>query len=376
MKLYWVEEPAEGESTVDLTIRATSEGSCPVPNRPAQAQYAVNTPLGLPRPATAGPAGDFDAVTSNTGPLWDHRGSPNEHAFPVTIRSDLLVEPVVEQARASITATDGKPVAPQEAPVWIVDSDGLSRASLESPGPYPQSELFRDVVVPVFRAGDASQPLSVDYSVAGSSSEPADPAIDLSITSPQPLVFAPGERVQRITMLLRADGVTERTEEATVSLSTPSVDPSDPVSATIQILDSAGGIALPTSTLHHPRQGWRYEADDYRLREIHVFTERGGGGSVTEAELAIRKNLKGGKCAWLAGKRFVAGPCDRTVWISSDGTYEPDFYYFRVKQLQPSRGNVKSYSAFSRATDTSKSSELDMNKGQNANTFKIRTPKK
>lgn len=371
--LYWVEEPAAGDTSVVLEIRANPDGSCPMPNQPATAQYVVDTPIGTPRPATAG--ADYDAVlVGNTGPLWDHRGSPNWHTFSVTIHSDLLPEPVVEQARARITFTDGKPEVPQEAPLWIIDSDGLSRASLETGGPYRQEEKFRDVVIPVFRGGDASQPLTVDYSLTGSSSAPATPGEDFSITSPQPLVFGPAERVKLITLSLRADGVPEPLEEATVALATTSVD--DPVSATVEIVESAGGVALPVSTLHHPRQGFRYPPDDYRLREIHVFTEKGGGGSVAEAELSIRMNRKDGTCAWLRGKRFRNGSCEQHLWIPSDGQYESDFFYFRMPQLQPSTRKIRNYTAYARATDTSQSVELEMDRRRNANTFEVRPAKK
>jgi hypothetical protein len=374
--LYWVEEPAEGDGTVELTIRADPDGSCPTPARPAQAQYTVDTPLGTPRPATAGPA-DYDAILlGNTGPLWDDRGSPNQHTFPVTIHSDLLIEPVAEQALARITATDGKPMPPQEAPLWIIDSDGLSRASLETGGPYSQEEQYREVVVPVFRAGDASQPLSVDYTVDGSADAPATPGTDFTVTSPQPLEFGVNERVKLITVSLVADGISEPTEEATVSLALPGVDPNDPTSATIELLDSAGGAALPTASLHHPRQGLTYRADDYRLREVHVFTKQGGGGAVAEAKLAIRMNRKNGSCAWLARKRFRNGPCDQTRWISSDGQYEPDFFYFRMRELQPSTGKIRDYTAFAEAIDESGSEDSVMEKGRNANTFEVRAPKK
>jgi hypothetical protein len=373
--LYWAEEPVTGDTSVELTIRANAEGSCPMPNRFATAQYAVDTPPGTTRPAT--PGADYDPIfTRNTGPLWDHRGSPNEHSFPVTIHSDLLIETAAEQARARITATDGKPEVPQDVPLWIIDSDGLARTALESAGPYPQEERFRDVMVPVFRAGDAAQPLSVDYSLAGSSDAPATPGVDISVTSPQPLEFAANERVKLITLSLRADGVPEPTEEATVTLTGTGVDPNDPRSATIQIIDSAGGVALPTSTLHHPRQGLRYPADDFRLREIHIFTERGGGGSVARAEFAIRMNKKNGSCAWLEGKRFRPGGCEEHRWMASDGQYEPDFFYIRMRQLAPSVRKIRTYTAFTRAIDTSRNVEVDMARGRNANTFEVRRPKK
>ncbi|MGH2711267.1 MAG: Calx-beta domain-containing protein [Actinomycetota bacterium] len=376
--LYWVEEPASGDSTVELTIRADPEGSCTSPAQPATATYAVEPPpVGTPR--SAAPSQDYEAILAgSTGPLYDHRQPPNEHVFDVTVHSDApLPEPVVEQARAHITLTDAKPQIPQDVPLWIVDSDGLSRASLESAGPYQQQELFRDIEIPVFRAGDAGAPLSVDYSFAGSSASPAMPGEDFTVLSPQPLVFGPGERLQFIDLAVRADGMAEPTEEATVVITSPStVDPTDPLSATIEIVDSPGGYALPSSRFHHPRQRLRYPPDDYRLREIHVFTEKGGGGVVSEAEIAIRMNRKGGVCSWLTGNKFRKGDCGEPRWIPSDGQYEADFFYFRLRQLSPSKGSIRSYTAYSRAIDVAQNAETEMARGRNANTFEVKTATK
>ena len=378
--LYWVVEPASGETTVPMTIRANDEGNCSTPPQPATATYAVDTPPGTDRGASSlpGPLQDYETIVAgNTGPLYDHRQPPNQHTFSATVRSDELIETVVEQARARITFTDGIPTHPQNVPLWIIDSDGVSRASLESAGPYRQEERFRDVVIPVFRAGsDISGQLSVGYAIEGTSPAPAD-SDDYVVTSPNPLVFGSNERIKLITLSLRADGVPEGNEQAAITLTTPGpVLPADVVSATLEIIDSAGGYADPVSRLHHPRNKKRYGRNDYRLREIHVFTERGGGGSVVEAEIAIRMNRKGGRCAWLAGRRFRSGPCDEPVWLGSDGRYEADLYYFRLGKLRPTRKKIKSYTAFSRATDTSRNVEFQMESGRNLNTFKVKKPKK
>jgi hypothetical protein len=261
-------------------------------------------------------------------------------------------------------------------PLYIIDSDGLSRASLETGGPYAQREDLRDVVIPVFRAGDASQQQSVSYSVEGSSGAPATPGTDFIVTSPQPLVFGPDERAKLITLQLRADGVPEQQEQATLTLTSPGVvDPADPVSATVELIDTPGGVAPPTSTLHHPRNGRRYSRDDFRIREIHIFTEKGGGGAVTQVELALRLSRRKGSCVWSNGKRLVPGDCDNPVWFKSDGQYEPDFFYHRLDRLRPSEGRIRDYSMYSRAIDLSRNVEVELERGRNANTFEIREPK-
>ena len=374
--LYYAEEPSTGDASTFLEIRTTDIGSCPTPPQPTTANYAVDTPVGTSRPAT--PSQDYEAILAgNTGLLYDHRGSPNEHPIHVTIHSDLVPEPVVEEARARITATDAIRDTPQELPLYIIDSDGFSRASLESSGPYSQKESFREVVIPVFRAGDASQPLEVGYSFQGSSSAPATPGTDFIVTSPQPLVFGPGERAKVISLQLRADGVTEPEEEATVTLSSPGVlDPTDRVSATVRLIDSPGGVAPPTSTLHHPRHNRRYPKNDFRMREVHIFTKKGGGGAVVSAELALRMNRARGQCSWFDGRRFRPGECGQPIWFKSDGEYEPGFFYRRFRQLKPSAGKIRDYTMYSRAIDLSRYVEENLVQGRNANTFEIRKAKR
>ena len=375
--LYYAVEPTEGTATTRLAIYTTDSGSCPSPPVPAQATYRVATPLGASRAATS-PA-DFQEANSNTGPLYDHRQPPNQHRFDITIASDPPVpEPVVEHALAEIVVTDGIPDVPQKVPLYVVDADGLSRASLETAGPYAQEEKFREVMIPVFRAGDASQSQSVSYTVEGSSDAPATPGTDFIVTSPQPLEFAADERLKLITLQLRADGVAEPQEQATVTLAQPpgTLLPDDPVSATVDVIDTPGGVASPTSTLHHPRNRSRYPQDDFRIREIHIFTEKGGGGAVEQAEVALRMTRKNGSCSWLNGKRFSSGPCNNPDWYDSEGQYEPDFFYSRLRRLPPSTGKIRNYTMYSRAIDLSKGVEGDFDPGRNANTFEVKPPRR
>jgi hypothetical protein len=54
------------------------------------------------------------------------------------------------------------------------------------------------------------------------------------------------------------------------------------------------------------------------------------------------------------------------------GVYEPDFFFIRMPALQPSRGTIETYTAFSRATDGAGNKEQRFEKGRNANTFDIK----
>jgi hypothetical protein len=105
--------------------------------------------------------------------------------------------------------------------------------------------------------------------------------------------------------------------------------------------------------LHHPRHRWRYPYNDYRIREIHVFTEDEQGGSgVVQVDLALRRRMTNGKCAWWNGKRFRGGDCSDRLWRRMK-VYEPGtFYYYRIKAIGSSVGTrVKNYTAYGRAID-------------------------
>jgi hypothetical protein len=131
----------------------------------------------------------------------------------------------------------------------------------------------------------------------------------------------------------------------------------------------------PTSSLHHPNQGKKYRASHYLIREIHIFTQDQGGAGVTAAEFALRRNMKNKSCQWWTGKRFRKGDCEKERWLETD-IYETDFYFIRLKELEPSVGKVRDYTAFSQAIDGARNVESGFEVGRNANTFEIRPSKK
>jgi hypothetical protein len=135
-------------------------------------------------------------------------------------------------------------------------------------------------------------------------------------------------------------------------------------------------IEGPRSRLHHPRQGRRYSADSYKIREIHIFTTPPAGLQTIGARFALRRNMKNGTCAWLTGKRFRNGPCGEERWLVA-GKYEAEFFSYRLRRdLRPSTGRIRNYTAFSRALDSAGRFEVALVKGRNANTFEVRPPKR
>jgi hypothetical protein len=108
---------------------------------------------------------------------------------------------------------------------------------------------------------------------------------------------------------------------------------------------------------------------------VHIFTEDTGGAGVVASEFALRRNMKKGDCAWWSGRKFKKGGCDKERWLKT-GQYEPDFFYIRVKELDPSVGPIDTYTAYSRAIDGAKNLETSFEVGRNENTFEVKKPKR
>lgn len=363
----------EPVAPTNLSVVVVGTGDdCTNPTQPVHATYEVRTPSSVTsRPATEGL--DYEPTSGETGPLFGSHGEPTQHADEVPILPDAAIEPVVEQAQATITSSTGRRDFPWDVPLYIVDDDGAERASFGSTGPYERSETYGDISVPVFRAGPASGESSYTLSVTGSSASPATEGDDY-VLSEEAVSFSEGERVELLQFQLLDDRKAEPPEEITLSLTEPgTVLPEDPVQATVRILDSVGASGLQ-SRLHHPRPRVNYRASDYRIREIHIFTSPGVGPPITSTEFALRRNMRSGTCSWWSGKRFRGGDCQNERWLPTR-TYEPDFFYYRLHEMKPSAGRIKSYTAFSRARNSAGEVEAFLEQGRNANTFQVRSAK-
>ncbi len=289
-------------------------------------------------------------------------------SFPLL--DDVAEEAVVETFTVVLSNPDGGSLdPPTSAPFLLIDDDGVGDRVALDELEYAVSEAHERLVVPVWRAGPAGGTAEVPYTV-GSGTASAE--ADYSLTSPNPLVFGPGDRVELVTLTLANDGRGEPEETVELALGTPvGATVATPSSKVLRILDGAASGAAPQSRIHHPRHGRTYAADDFRLREVHVFTEGPGGAQVAHAHLALRSNLRGGGCEWQTGKGFRPGSCGRPRWVDLK-TYEPDFFYVRLGTLPPStRGSIKSYTVFSRALDAG-NLERGFAKGRNQNRFEVR----
>lgn len=356
----------EGDGQVTFVLRALAHDCAP---NAVTISYTTKDGSAVAPADYAPTAGQRAATTDAT------HGDGDRQSVGVPIVNDFVPEAVVESATVELTsAQGGQLVAPTSAALHIVDDDGLaSLISLDPGATYRQLETFNLAGVPVFRGGSASGEATVSYTVEPGPSPAASPGGDYRAESGT-LTFDAGDRIEMIPITLVNDRDTEDEEKLTVTLTEVveggSFDPNGRVTAEFTVLDNEE-LYAPESLFHHPRNKFKYKAKDYRIREIHVFTTDKGGAGVTDADMALRKDLSGRGCEWWSGKRWKRRSCKDHLWVSMD-IYEPDFFYLRLPELARSRGAIKSYTAFSRAIDGSGNRERRLEPGRNANTFDIK----
>jgi Calx-beta domain len=356
---YFAEEPSAGASNASFTVRVYGD-EC---NEPMiRVDYATGG-------GTALPGADFDPK-SGTAQVTIPIHSDATHTDAVSVKEDAETEAVTESTDIVLSNPNGARLAPPFiAPLLIIDSDGPPRVAFDG-SPYSQSESNPVVRIPVFRAGSVSGSTLLGYSIDPSGDTPASRDHDYT-PSTGTISFGPGERVKTVDFSVVNDQFAEAPETVTISLN--GSEPVSPKSTTFTILDNEEGNA-PTSKLHHPRHRWRYPFNDYRIREIHVFTkDEQGGSGVVHVELALRRTMTNGKCAWWNGKRFQGGDCSKVRWRPTKA-YEPgNFYYYRIKALAPSVGTrVKNYTAYARAIDGAGNVESLLQPRRNRNTFEVK----
>ena len=331
-------------------------------NETASVRYATQS-------GTASPSLDFDGKTGRANFYIVHLGNP--WVVDVPLHPDGLVEAPIESFRVSLSnPQNGSLKAPSEAPFYIVDVDGTDRATLGSE-PHLVDEFETVVEIAVFRAGPAAGTLSVPYLVDPWGEVPATPGDDYTVAFDERISFGPGQRVGFIQIGIIDDGVPEADEMFSVTL--PEGTP-DSVDQTLVTIHGEIDESAPRSRFHHPRDGWRYGSEDYRIREIHVFTNDGDSG-VVQMSIALRRNSTGGRCAWWDGTRFERGTCSEQQWLRMRAYERGWFYYYRIDPLRLSIGTgtgIKSYTAYARGLDAAGNLEEDFVVGRNRNTFDVK----
>lgn len=311
-------------------------------------------------------------------------------AIPLTNDSDGT-DAAVETFRFRLTGGQNAGLAsPSSAPVHIIDADGSERFSFEpnlggtAPVTYEKLERSREIRIPVFRAGSSTAATNVAITSQGSGDDPATEGVDYRV--PGSLDFADGQRLRWLEIELVNDSFEEPDETFDVTLEDPGTGAIATTTVTILDDDTGGPGAdeAPPGRLHHPKHRFRYPQNYPYLNEIHIFTSAVKGeeppSTVFEAQLALRKRLKTGACAWWSGKGFRRGPCGERTWFDAKKpALTQDYFLYRLKQKLPKSvgesTKVRDYKIWGRWFDTvGRESRLGI--GRNMNRFEVIAPSK
>jgi hypothetical protein len=188
------------------------------------------------------------------GPIvrLSERGGP----VPFTIHNDAEIEAVVEAFTIVLSNPQGGALtSPSSASFLIVDEDGDMRVAFDELT-YTRSESHATLTIPVWRAGPVVDPTTVPYTVGPGPGAPATENDDYTVTSQNPLIFNPGERVKAITLSIVNDKISEPEETVELTLQSPTnAGLATPSTKLVTIQDNEENVP---SRFHHPRNKWKY----------------------------------------------------------------------------------------------------------------------
>lgn len=365
---YWA---AEGQGPTSFAVERVGD-NCD--GTGATVDYDVQS-------GTAQEGTDFTGSAGKTELLYDpfhDEGRPNKEVIDVPVTNDVNPEPV-EKATVVLSnpqeAGGGAHLGdPSSVPLYIVDDDATSGVFSFAEASYFHLERQTDVAIPAFRAGSATDSVTMTYTIDPGSTEGND-FIDSTGGS---FTFSAGQRTRLVRISLVNDGTTEPDESFTVTLTGPGAT-GPPTEVTIGN-DDTGETQRPETKFHHPRHGHSYRASDWRVQIAwHIFARDAGGSEVGKVQVALRKKMKSGSCSWLTRTGFTRRPCTSKRWLTvQDRTqltqhpYQWIYVYDPKPQLRPSVGtNIRNYKIYSRATDGANNVENSFAPGRNANTFEV-----
>lgn len=312
---------------------------------------------------------DFTAVTRTIG-----FSTPVEEAEAFIPIADDSVQEEVEIVDLSLQEpTGGMVVAfPHQAELSIIDDDGPSRVSPERQS-YAAFESRGAVEIWVLRSGSDLAPAAVDYATVDGTAKAGSDYLAKSGT----LEFAGGERAKRVAVAIVDDSVTEGDLTFGLTLSNASGAEIASSSTEVLIRDDEGSVPAdqiaPYTAFHQPLHKKKYRQG--ALKEFLVFMQDDAEGSgMAKVQIALRKKLTSGKCAWWTGERFRRRACSTVRWSKEKGDYFTDLALFSIGRLKPSTKakEIRFYTAYSRGTDNVGNVQTLLDKGQNRNDFEIR----
>jgi len=256
-------------------------------------------------------------------------------------------------------------------PLYVLDTNGPSGFALGETALRASEGLT--AVLPIFRTGPVTGSDSVQFEI-----EPltAEAGADYTVPSSNSVSFSGTSRRGIVSIPLKSDGQEEGDETFKVTL----LGSASPSETTVTIIDTTLSDLRPKGRLHHPKLNYRYPQNYPWLNEIHIFTSAADEvrAPVNRAQLAIRKRLKSGSCAWWGSGGFSRGGCSQTRWFGKNIKKPAENYFkYKLSQRLPlsigSGAKVADYKIWGRWFDREGRQSI-LRKGRNLNQFEVIKP--
>ena len=321
-----------------------------------------------------------DLALSPQGPVdlyapIDTESGPNFRRIEVSVNGAIVG---VEKATIRIDDAEhsGQDIPDfifKSLPMYVLDTNGAAGFAFGEATLRGNEGLT--ATIPVFRTGSVSTSGSVQFEIEPMSATPGN---DYTVPSSTTVNFSGTSRVGSLSIPIKSDGIRDPDEKFRVSLGSGSSQ----TEIVVTIADTTAQDLRPTGRIHHPKQNYRYPQNYPWVSEIHIFTSAADEvrAPVDRAQLAIRKRLKSGPCAWWSSTGFRRGGCEQTRWFGQ-GIKQPAENYFKYKIKRKfslsvgSQSNVEGYKIWGRWFDGEDRVSL-LRKGRNMNVFEVIKPTK
>jgi Calx-beta domain len=258
------------------------------------------------------------------------------------------------------------------APLYVLDTNGAAGFALGESTLNAREGLTARI--PVFRTGPVSGAGSVEFEIEPMTATPGE---DYTVPSTTSVNFSETSRTGTVSIPIKTDGERDPGQKFRVRLLGAAGSQTEIV---VTIVDTTLEDLRPKGRLHHPKQSLRYPQNYPWLNEIHIFTSSADEvrAPVTRAQLAIRKRLKSGACAWWNSNGFRRGSCEQERWFGKNIKKPSENYFkYKVKRRLPlsigPSSKVADYKIWGRWFDKNERVSV-LKKGRNLNEFEVIKP--
>jgi hypothetical protein len=285
-------------------------------------------------------------------------------------------EAVTENVTLTLTSpTQGNVVAPTQAPLYIIDTDGANRVATAPASSTPTLSEGQVFKFPVFKAGPGEADVAVTVT-GGSASDYQQPA---------PVHFLATDRFKIVTINILEDDSDTGAETYTATIASGGAAAvSTPTAMSFVVNDIQSDNDAPLTSFHHPKNGVTYKFGSAKARTVHVYApgaaEEPSGIVDSSVKTAVKRTMKSGSCKWWSGSAWVNDGCADSNrndhWLKTEFLYPFNgkrlYEHYLKQDLPPSVGTpTKFFHVYSTAKDGAGNWDDQVELGRNKNKFEI-----